>query len=140
MRGKLPTGVRAVGIAADVATGGYWLLGSNGGITAFDAPSWGALDHKLQGTETAVGLAATPQGGYLILTSSGRVAAFHGPGYGQVAGKMPAGVTAVALSMSQATGGYWVLESNGTIAAFHAPARGSLKIPAGHRVAGIAGD
>lgn len=140
MRGKLPTGVRAVGIAADVATGGYWLLGSNGGIAAFAAPSLGSLDHKLQGTETAVGLAATPQGGYLILTSGGRVVPFHGPGYGQVAGKMPAGVTAVALAMSQATGGYWVLESNGTIAAFHAPARGSLKIPAGHRVASIAGD
>jgi len=35
--GHLPAGVTAAGIAADRATGGYWILKSNGGVDAFNA-------------------------------------------------------------------------------------------------------
>jgi len=31
-----------VGMAADPATGGYWLVASDGGIFSFDAPFFGA--------------------------------------------------------------------------------------------------
>ena len=32
-----------VGMAADTATGGYWLVGSDGGVYAFDAPFDGSV-------------------------------------------------------------------------------------------------
>jgi hypothetical protein len=41
--GKLPTGVKAVGLAADPATGGYWILTSAGAVKAFGAPWHGSL-------------------------------------------------------------------------------------------------
>ena len=41
--GHLPAGVTAAGIAADRATGGYWILKSNGGVDAFNAPWYRSL-------------------------------------------------------------------------------------------------
>jgi hypothetical protein len=35
--------VTAAGIAADRATGGYWIVKSNGGVDAFNAPWYGSL-------------------------------------------------------------------------------------------------
>jgi len=35
--------MRAVGLAADPATGGYWILKSNGGVDAFSAPWYGSM-------------------------------------------------------------------------------------------------
>jgi hypothetical protein len=43
VRGNLPSGVRAAGIAADAATGGYWILASDGGVTAYHAPGRGSV-------------------------------------------------------------------------------------------------
>ena len=43
MGGKLPAAVTAVGLAADPATGGYWILKSNGGVDGFNAPWYGSL-------------------------------------------------------------------------------------------------
>ena len=31
-----------MGMAADDATGGYWLVGSDGGVFSFDAPFYGS--------------------------------------------------------------------------------------------------
>ncbi len=41
--GKLPAGVRAIGLAVDPKTRGYWILKSNDGIDAFHAPWEGSL-------------------------------------------------------------------------------------------------
>jgi peptidoglycan/xylan/chitin deacetylase (PgdA/CDA1 family) len=41
--GKLPAGVTAVAIAIAPATGGYWILESNGTVTAFHAPARGSV-------------------------------------------------------------------------------------------------
>jgi peptidoglycan/xylan/chitin deacetylase (PgdA/CDA1 family) len=137
VRGQLPKGVKAVGIAADAATGGYWTLASDGWVAGFAAPAKGSA--KLGAGEQATAIAASPQGGYLVLTSKGRAVALGAAYYGQAAGKLPSGVTAVGLAVCPATGGYWILASNGWVGAYHAPARGAVKIPAGHRTAGITG-
>jgi peptidoglycan/xylan/chitin deacetylase (PgdA/CDA1 family) len=137
VRGKLPSGVRAAGIAVDAATGGYWILASDGWVAGFGAPGKGSA--TLRAGEKATAIAASPQGGYLVLTSAGRVLALGATYYGQVAGKMAPGVTAVGLAVAPATGGYWILASDGGVTAYHAPARGAVKIPAGHRTAGIIG-
>jgi peptidoglycan/xylan/chitin deacetylase (PgdA/CDA1 family) len=137
---KLPAGVRAVGLAADPATGGYWILKSNGGLDNFHAPWHGSLHGKIPAGATVTAIAAGRPGGYLILTSNGAVHNFGTPWYGSAAGKLRAGVRAVGLAADPATGGYWILKSNGGVDNFHAPWHGSLygKIPAGATVTAIA--
>lgn len=124
--GKLPHGVRAVALARDRRTGGYWILRSDGGVANFHAPFHGSLWGKLGGTRP-VALAGSPTGGYLVLTANGGV---HGFGpvarYSGDAGKLPAGVSAVALARNK-TGGYWILRSDGAVDSFHAPSYGGLK-------------
>ena len=41
--GKLPTSVTAVALAIAPATGGYWILESNGKVVAFNAPARASL-------------------------------------------------------------------------------------------------
>ena len=46
-----------MGIAADAQTGGYWMVASDGGIFAFDAPFYGSKGgHPLN--KPVVGMAA----------------------------------------------------------------------------------
>jgi hypothetical protein len=138
--GKLPRGVRAVTLARDFKTGGYWILKSDGSVDAFHAPWHGGLKNKLGGTRP-VALAAAQRGGYLILTSNGAVHHF-GPAklHGSDAGKLPAGVTAVSIAASPTTTGYRILRSNGGVNCFGALCYGSLfrKLPRHSRPIAIA--
>ena len=56
--------LRAVGIAADRATGGYWILKSNGGVANYNAPWYGSLNGKVPAGQAVTGIAATVGGGY----------------------------------------------------------------------------
>ncbi len=56
--GKLPAGVRPVGLAVDPVTGGYWILRSDGGVDAFNAPWYGAMFGKLAPGQTVTAIAA----------------------------------------------------------------------------------
>ena len=40
--GNLALSAPVVGMALDPATGGYWLVGADGGIFSYDAPFYGA--------------------------------------------------------------------------------------------------
>jgi hypothetical protein len=51
-------GVTAVGLAPDPDTVGYWILKSNGGIGAYEAPWQGFLAGKLSRGESVTGIAA----------------------------------------------------------------------------------
>jgi peptidoglycan/xylan/chitin deacetylase (PgdA/CDA1 family) len=138
--GKLPAGVKAVGIAADHATGGYWVLKSDGGVKNFNALWSGSLAGQLPAGVKVAAIAAGASGGYYVLTTDGDVHAFGAPGAGSDLGSLPAGVTAAGLAVDQATGGYWLLRSDGAVDGFNAPVLGSLagKLSAGTSVTGIA--
>ena len=138
--GTLPAGVKAVGIAADHATGGYWVLKSDGGVKNLGAPWSGSLAGKLTAGVRPTAIAAGASQGYFVLTSDGDVHALGTAGSGSDAGTLPAGVTAVGLAVDQGTGGYWLLRSDGAVDNFNAPALGSLagSLPAGVLVTGIA--
>lgn len=69
--GRLPAGEMATSLAVDPATGGYWVLRSDGSIDAFHAPSLGSLAGTLPAGVTATAIAAGRRGGYLVLTSAG---------------------------------------------------------------------
>jgi peptidoglycan/xylan/chitin deacetylase (PgdA/CDA1 family) len=136
---KLSAGTTAIGVAVDQATGGYWILKSNGGAAAFHAPWRGSLPGQVHGGPVPVAIAAGRRGGYLVLTSNGAVHNFGTPHYGGDAGRLPYGVTAVSLTADQHTGGYWILRSDGVVSAFHAPSLGSLApaVPEGTAVLAI---
>jgi len=66
-----------VGMAADTATGGYWLVGSDGGVYALNAPCDGSVPGLGQHLTNVVGIAATADGGgYYLVSSTGAVYAF----------------------------------------------------------------
>jgi peptidoglycan/xylan/chitin deacetylase (PgdA/CDA1 family) len=132
-------GLKAVGIAVDPKTGGYWILKSNGGVANYNAPWYGSLTGKVPAGQTVTGIAATPGGGYLVLTSSGAVYGFGARVYGSAAGTL-GGLKAVGIAVDPKTGGYWILKSNGGVANYNAPWYGSLtgKVPGGAAVTGIA--
>lgn len=138
--GTLPAGVRAVAIAADPATGGYWVLKSNGGVKNFNALWSGSLAGRLPAGVKVTAIAAGPGGGYYVLTSDGGVHAFAAAGWGSDLGTLRAGVTAVGLAVDPVTTGYWLLRSDGGVDNFHAPALGSLagSLPSAVKVTGIA--
>lgn len=48
----LPAGLRGTGLAADRATGGYWVLKSNGGVDNNNAPWHGPLNGNIPAGET----------------------------------------------------------------------------------------
>ncbi len=127
--GARKTRPRAIGVAVDPATGGYWILKGNGGVASFHAPWHGSLLGKLPAGAVPVAIAAGRPGGYLVLTGNGAIYNFGTPGYGSDKNKLPAGVTAVSLTADKATGGYWILRSDGVVNAFHAPSHGSLADP-----------
>lgn len=133
--------VTAVGIAADPATGGYWIAKSTGGVDAFGVPWRGSLAGRLRPGVAVTAIAAGRQRGYLLLTSDGAVHGFGAPVYGSDAGHLRRGVRAIGLAADLATGGYWILTSAGRVDAFHAPRHGSMagRLPAGAIASGIAG-
>ncbi len=89
-----------VAAAEDPATGGYWLLGADGGVFAFGAPYEGAATSSARGGRM-VAIAATADGrGYWVASQDGAVLAFgDAPFLGSVPARgEPGAVTAMAGS------------------------------------------
>jgi hypothetical protein len=124
-----------VGMAADPANGGYWLVGADGGIYAFGgAPYLGNAVGDLNGTTgPIVAMASTPDGGgYWLVTSNGYIYAprYNGAGDSQYEGSM--GGTAlncaiVGMAAAQNDSSYWMDGCDGGVFSFGgAQAYGSL--------------
>ncbi len=106
-----------VGMAANPG-GGYWEVGSDGGIFAFDAPFYGSLGGwKLPAP--IVGMAADPNGGgYWEVDAKGDVAHFGAAGnYGSIGGS-PLSAPIVGIAADPSGDGYWEVGADGGIFAF----------------------
>lgn len=114
-----------VDITQDPATGGYWLLGGDGGVFSFDAPFFGSTGN-IRLAKPAVGMQSTPDGGgYLFVASDGGVFTYGDAHfYGSMGGRR-LNKPVVGMSDDPATGGYWLDASDGGIFSFHAPFYGS---------------
>lgn len=82
----MPSGAQMM---AACPTGGYWVVGSDGGVFAYDCQFYGSAgDEKLNAP--VVGITATPTGkGYWLLAQDGGIfsygdAQFHGAPTGQI--------------------------------------------------------
>jgi hypothetical protein len=63
-------------MAADPATGGYWLVASDGGIFSFGNPFFGSTGN-IELNQPIVGMAAAPGGdGYWLVASDGGIFSF----------------------------------------------------------------
>ncbi len=74
-----------VGMAADSATSGYWLVASDGGIFAYNAPFFGSTG-SITLNKPVVGMAVdSATGGYWLIASDGGIFAYNAPFFGSTA-------------------------------------------------------
>ncbi|MGH9103933.1 MAG: hypothetical protein ACRDYD_13275, partial [Acidimicrobiales bacterium] len=114
-----------VGVATDQATGGYWLVASDGGVFAFNAPFYGSAG-GIHLNKPIVGISATHNGdGYRLVASDGGVFDYgNAPFYGS-AGGIHLNKPVVGMATDQATGGYWLVASDGGVFSYNASFHGS---------------
>lgn len=122
------TGVRLnkpiVGIAADRNTGGYWLVGADGGVFSFNAPFHGSTGN-LRLDKPVVGIATDLNSqGYWLVAADGGVFSFNEPFYGST-GNLRLDKPVVGMALDPATGGYWLVAADGGVFSFNAPFYGS---------------
>jgi len=119
------SGAPIVDVAADAATGGYWLVASNGAVFNIDAPALGSAAN-LALTSPVVGMAATPDdGGYWLAAADGGVFAYGDAHFAGSMGAVHLTRPVVGMALDRATGGYWLVASDGGIFTFDAPFDGS---------------
>ena len=113
-----------VAITVDQASGGYWLVATDGGIFSFNAPFLGSTGN-IHLNKPIVGIAGTASGsGYWMVASDGGIFAFGNATFlgsmgGQHLNKPIVGMAA------DPNGGYWLVATDGGIFAFGAPFFGS---------------
>ncbi|MDE3207147.1 MAG: hypothetical protein KGQ66_23330 [Acidobacteriota bacterium] len=114
-----------VAMAADPATGGYWLLGGDGGVFSFNAPFLGSTGN-IRLNQPAVGLESTSAGdGYWFVASDGGIFAFGNAPFQGSLGNIKLNKPVVGMAIDPVTGGYWMDASDGGIFSFNAPFEGS---------------
>jgi len=96
--------------------GGYWLVGSDGGVFSFGDAAFDGSAGNLRLVKPVVGMAAThDDGGYWLVASDGGVftygdAPFHGS-----AGNLRLVKPVVGMAPTPAGGGYWLVASDGGV-------------------------
>jgi hypothetical protein len=109
-----------VGMAIDPATGGYWLVATDGGIFAFDAPFFGSTGN-IHLNQPIVGMSGDRSGnGYWMVASDGGIFAFGDAPFLGSTGNIHLNKPVVGMAVDPATGGYWLVATDGGIFSFGA--------------------
>ncbi len=129
-----------VGIAADLATGGYWLVAASGAVSGFDAPFLGSTA-TIALNQPIVGMAATPDGaGYWLVAGDGGIFAFGDAQFFGSTGAVHLNQPIVGMAATPDGAGYWLVAGDGGIFAFgDAPFFGS-DAGSGQRVVAFAAE
>ncbi len=107
-----------VALASDPATGGYWVVASDGGVFSFDAPFDGSAG-ALPLARPVVGAASTPDGGgYWLVASDGGVFTYGDAGFYGSEGGHHLNRPIVGMAATPDGGGYWLVASDGGIFTF----------------------
>jgi N-acetylmuramoyl-L-alanine amidase len=107
-----------VATATDPATGGYWLVASDGGVFSFNAPFYGSAG-ALPLARPVVGAAATPNGGgYWLVASDGGVFSYGDAGFYGSEGGQHLNQPIAGMAASPTGRGYWLVASDGGIFTF----------------------
>jgi hypothetical protein len=107
------------GMAATPDGGGYWLVGSDGGVFAFGSAQFYGSTGDIHLDAPIVGMAATPDGdGYWLVASDGGIFAFGDAGFYGSTGGIHLNQPIVGMAATPDGGGYWLVGSDGGIFAF----------------------
>ena len=119
-----PSAFPIVSMAGDPATGGYWLVASNGGVFSFGAPFFGSTGGMAL-RAPIVGLAPTPDGGgYWLVAADGGIFCFGDATFSGSTGGTALSAPVVGMA-ADPNGGYWLVAADGGIFSFGAPFFGS---------------
>jgi hypothetical protein len=105
-----------VGMAPTPDGGGYWMVGSDGGVFASgDAGFYGSTGN-LQLNQPVVGMAATPDGkGYWFVASDGGIFAYGDAGFYGSTGSIVLNQPIVGMAAAPDGNGYWFVASDGGV-------------------------
>ena len=113
-----------VGMAVDRNTGGYWLVGADGGVFSFNAPFLGSTG-GMHLNRPVVGITATLNGtGYWLVASDGGVFSYNAPFHGST-GSLVLNKPVVGMGLDRTTGGYWLVAADGGVFSYNSPYFGS---------------
>ncbi len=106
-------------MAATPDGGGYWLVGSDGGIFTFGDAAYYGSTGALHLNQPVVGMAATPDGrGYWLVGSDGGIFTFGDAAYYGSTGALHLNQPVVGMAATPDGGGYWLVASDGGIFTF----------------------
>ena len=109
-----------LGIDTDPATGGYWLVASDGGVFAFNASFLGSTGATPPGSPIHSFDTTTSGHGYWLVSSDGGVYPFgDAVDYGGGSG-VTSTAPMVGVAVDAATDGYWLVSADGTVTARNA--------------------
>ena len=108
-----------VGMASTPAGRGYWLVGANGGISAFgDAAVYGSMGGT-QLNQPIVGMASTPDGrGYWLVAADGGIFSFGDAAFYGSTGNIRLNQPIVGMTSTPSGHGYWFVAADGGIFSF----------------------
>jgi hypothetical protein len=108
-----------VGMTPTPDGGGYWMVGSDGGVFASgDAGFYGSTG-GLPLNQPVVGMAATPDGkGYWFVASDGGIFAYGDAGFYGSTGSIQLNQPVVGMAATPDGKGYWLVASDGGIFAY----------------------
>ena len=107
-----------VGMAVDPATGGYWLVATDGGIFTFNAPFLGSTG-GMHLNRPIVGMSPDRSGGgYWLVATDGGVFAFGNAPFLGSTGNIRLNQPIVGMAVDPATGGYWLVATDGGVFSF----------------------
>jgi hypothetical protein len=107
-----------VGMVPSKSGTGYFMVASDGGVFAFNAPFEGSCPALANGCAgAAVGVAPDHSGnGYWLVTASGYVYAFGDAA--SLGGPGPQSSNITSIVRTPDGGGYWILDANGAVFAY----------------------
>ena len=117
--GGLALHAPVVGVAKAPDSGGYWLVGADGGVFAYGgAPFFGSMG-GVHLAQPIVGMATTRDGhGYWLVAADGGVFAFGDAGYYGSVSTLHLAAPVVGLAPSVDGHGYWLVGADGGVFAF----------------------
>ncbi|HEY8203060.1 MAG TPA: fibronectin type III domain-containing protein [Actinomycetota bacterium] len=117
--GSSPASGASAAVVPAHATGGYWLVASDGGIFAFGDAKFQGSTGDIKLAKPIVGMAATPTGlGYWLVASDGGIFAFGDATFQGSTGAIQLNRPIVGIIVTRSGLGYWLVASDGGIFAF----------------------
>ena len=102
-----------------IATSGYWLVASDGGIFSFGNAGFFGSTGNIHLNQRIVGMASTPDNrGYWLVAADGGIFAFGDAGFFGSTGAIHLNKPIVGMASTPSGRGYWLVASDGGIFAF----------------------